>query len=68
MGRYPGHVGYLFKCQDSEFFLPRLVLEDVRTGWKFECDTFGLKGRSSGSIFGQVNALHRNWPMADSYL
>ena len=34
----------------------------------FECETFGLKGRSSGSIFDQVNALHRNWPMADCYL
>ena len=28
----------------------------------FECEAFGLKGRSSGSIFGQVNALHGNWP------
>ena len=27
----------------------------------FECE-----GRSSGSIFGQVNALHGNWPMAYS--
>ena len=34
----------------------------------FECETFGLKGRSSGSIFGQVNALQRDWPMADCYL
>ena len=34
----------------------------------FECEAFGLKGRSSGSIFGEVNALHGNWPMADCYL
>ena len=34
----------------------------------FECEAFGLKGRSSGSIFGQVNTLDRNWPMADCYL
>ena len=31
----------------------------------FECEAFGLKGRSSGSIFGQVNACTEisRWPI-----
>ena len=33
----------------------------------FECEALGLEGRSSGSVFGQVNVSQRNRPMADFY-
>ena len=50
MGRYPGHVGYLFKCQDSEFLLPRLVLEDVRTGWSGTPLRYGVAAWALNSL------------------